>query len=172
MTTTDSIHSSRLTPALAPLLVLVAGLGLSACGEASPTSTTAPSGAAAVATAMQGDLPSPRAGLWKTTSSMADGSHEEATDCITEAASPLDSLGAADLSRCSRHQIRKAGAGYMIDVSCASEGMTMSLKGSVQGDFKTAMSMDLDLGIGVADGDVQTTHMRTESRYVGPCPAA
>lgn len=157
----------RTSARAAALIVGVAVMALAACGEREGATRTEPQQSADAAS-----LPAPRAGLWKTTTAMTDGTREEATDCIESGTSPLQALGAADLSHCQRHAVTRSETGYHVDVSCTSEGVSMSLKGEIVGDFTSSMMMDLDLGIGVEGEPIQSARLHSEGRYVGPCPSA
>ncbi len=141
-----------------------------ATSSASSTTTT-PSTPAAVASNM------PKPGLWQMTVTGSSMPSPMTTKmCMgapTPGANPFTPPPQAGQT-CAKNAVTKTADGYAIDQQCTVNGMTMSTKGSVSGDFsssyKTVMTSKMT-GANVPTM-MQTERTSTaEAKYLGACPA-
>ncbi|MDR0775650.1 MAG: DUF3617 domain-containing protein [Azonexus sp.] len=133
--------------------------------------------ALAAATGAQADeLPTRKAGLWEMKISSA-GMPENITRQCIDAAFEKEMKGmAASLGgqhKCSKQDIRKTSAGYVIDAVCETMGMTITSHTEFTGDFNSAYTMKQTGRVqGKTTGKAgQDTAMTMQAKWLGACPA-
>lgn len=152
----------------------LAGLASTGCSDkhdaasgniASPTAPAAPA------------MSTPKPGLWQMTVS-ADGMPNPMTMqvCVGAPApgvnpfTPPSQPGQA----CSKNSFSKTAAGYSVDTECQMNGMTISAKGEVSGDFSSSYTIAMKTRMAGADlpAAMQTERASTvTAKYVGACPS-
>lgn len=155
-----------------PGLILLGACSGKHDDAAGNSAATTPDRAVALA-----DTKMPKPGLWEMTVSAEGMAQPMAMRLCVGAPAPGTNPFAPPPQAgqdCKKNAFVKTGAGYTIDIECKSNGVTMSTKGEVTGDFssgyttimKTRMS-----GPGIP-AELQTERTSTaESKYLGACPA-
>lgn len=129
---------------------------------------------AAMESASADEWPTRKPGLWdirivEAHSQVAGLTMQQCTDQATDkdmiaAASPMTK------EVCSKHDFRKAAAGYVADAVCSANGMAMTSHSEITGDFNAAYTMKVtsryDTGPGKPPRDMAMT---IEAKWVGPC---
>ena len=152
----------------------LAGLSLAACsGKHDATSGNAADATAAATPTMA----TPKPGLWQMTVAAAGMPSPMTTQvCVGAPApgvnpfSPPPQRGQA----CSKNSFTKTAAGYSIDTECTMNGMTMSSKGEVSGDFSSAYTIAMKTKMTGANipAAMQAERASTvTAKYVGACPS-
>lgn len=120
------------------------------------------------------ELPTRKPGLWdirmvETGSGVPGMTMQQCTDATTDkdmisTASPM----AKEV--CSKHDFRKAAAGYVADAVCTANGMAMTSHSEITGDFDSAYTVKVtsryESGPGKPPRDLAMT---IEAKWVGPC---
>lgn len=162
---------------LSALLLLGACSGKHDDAAAGNTAAAGNAAAAVNATPAATKLTMPKPGLWEMTVSTPGMPKPMKTQmCIgapVPGANPFAPPPRAG-QNCARSDVTRTATGYSIDMECKMNGMTMSTKGEVSGDFssnyKTVMTTSMS-GAGIPAA-MQTERTSTaESRYIGACPA-
>jgi hypothetical protein len=126
------------------------------------------------------DLPARKAGLWEIKTVMDGGSQpaQVAQHCIDAETDKLMSSIGGDMRKeaCSRQDVQKVGATYVIDSVCKFGPMTSTSHGVVTGDFNSAYTVKMtskrDGGPnipGMPAGGTST--MTIEAKWLGACAA-
>ncbi|KQY85102.1 DUF3617 family protein [Brevundimonas sp. Root1423] len=154
-----------------PLMIAASGaLALTACSQADrkdagePVEATASESGAPITTA---DFPSPRAGLWRTTTVRDGGEPEIETRCEGPA-KPFETPEA--MEGCTDTASRIPG-GVRFDRKCMADGKPASLSITMTGDFKTRANMNMDYKATLPNGETVESSERGQSVYLGPCAA-
>ena len=167
------------TTIIAGCLALGSGALLGACSAKHDAANTTASTTSSTTTATAPMTSAmPKAGLWEMTVTGAGMPAPMKTKaCLGGAPAP----GANPFTppaqpgqTCAKNSVVKTAAGYSIDTECTMNGMTMSTKGDVTGDFssdyKTVMTTKMT-GANVP-AMMQTARTSTaEAKYLGACPA-
>lgn len=149
---------------------MASALALGACSK-SETAGKASDGAA-----MADAQPMPKAGLWEMTVTAAGMPATAMRVCLgepTPGSNPFAPPPQPDQA-CAKNDVKRTGAGYSLDMECASNGMTMAMNGEVTGDFTTSYRTDMTTtisGPNLPAGAQQPMKSSVVSKYVGACPA-
>ena len=157
----------RLTLTLAGLLA--SSLALTACSDnAEPVAAVADveraSGAGeAIPLA---NLPTQRAGIWRTTTTVNGEPQEPVRECIA-ANQPLfdEEDGLAECSPA----IQRLPTGFRLRAQCRSEGITGRVEADITGDFQRRLRMTMQTTQTLAGQEPVTLSFRSESVYEGAC---
>jgi hypothetical protein len=126
------------------------------------------------------DLPARKAGLWeiKTTMDERKEQPQVAQHCIdAETDKLMNSIGGEMRKEaCSRQDVQKVGATYVIDSVCKFGPMTSTSRGVVTGDFNSAYTVKMtskregapNIPGMPADG---SSNMTIEAKWLGACAA-
>jgi hypothetical protein len=126
------------------------------------------------------DLPARKAGLWEIKTVMDGGSQpaQVAQHCIdAETDKLMNSIGGEMRKEaCSRQDVQKVGATYVIDSVCKFGPMTSTSRGVVTGDFNSAYTVKMtskregapNIPGMPADG---SSNMTIEAKWLGACAA-
>lgn len=118
-------------------------------------------------------LPTRKPGLWEMTIN-APGSPASPPikQCIDEKTDKLAESTAAPGATCSKREIRKVATGYEIESVCSIQGMTAEGKGTITGDFTTAIKMDMTTSIKMPNmPNPMVQKMVIETKRTGDCAA-
>lgn len=130
--------------------------------------------AAGVLPSVADTLPPRKPGLWETSISAAGMPATPAIkQCIDEKTDKLAEAAASPGATCSKREIRKVAAGYEIESLCTVQGMTAEGKGTLTGDFTSAIKMDMTTTIkGIPSmPNGMTQKMLIETKRMGDCAA-
>lgn len=153
--------------------ICLAALALTACHKAADTTD----GAAATKVAAKPPVPpgidaAPhlKAGLWEITVS---GAPMKASSCIDDATqNDAAALGQSmDRRNCTKSVWNRIPGGVAFEVDCTTEGMHLTSKGTVTGDFNSAYRMESDV-TGSRDGQTFTKKQVIDAKYMGACPSS
>jgi len=126
------------------------------------------------------DLPMRKAGLWEMTMDFHNSRlpHQTMKQCTDAASDRLMNMNFAGSNEqaCSKKDIVRNGAGYVIDSVCAFGGMTTTSHAVVTGSFESAYAVEV---ASTRDGGPQMpglpphgeTHMTITAKWLGPCAA-
>lgn len=156
--------------------LVVSAFALSACSPKGDQAS-APSAAGAVAgakTALTGQPPKPKAGIWETTMNMGGATPMKVSSQVCLDAAMLNgdawlsqrTQGAADC----RQTVKGTLSGYTVDSVCKISGRTMVTHAVASGDFNTAYVMDMTTRSDPpSEGMPAEMKMQVSARYLGPC---
>jgi hypothetical protein len=156
-----------LVPVLLGLAVLDAG-----CSRTDDRADAPAAGASAVAANAPDAAPAAggpttlKPGLWKTVTKTPAGP-QDSTQCVGEGYDP-GAEAARKVSPCGSPEMTRTVDGFRLDLACEKNHISYVLTGTVQGDFVTTATSDLELTAS-AFGRRQTLHVRADSTYQGPC---
>ncbi|HEX3918196.1 MAG TPA: DUF3617 family protein [Caulobacteraceae bacterium] len=160
-------------PFLAGLLLLAA-CGPKPGGNATNAATNAAGGGSASSGAAPaggdqavnlGDLPHPRGGQWQETLDDGDGKPDVTTTCLS-GRTPAMKVPPG----CSQFTFKRTMLGaYVMDMSCSTEGNTMTAHGEMSGDFQNSATSDMTMTMAIAGQPPRTIKMHTDMKYIGPC---
>jgi hypothetical protein len=149
--------------------VCFAVLALAACGK--PADKPAPAAAAAAKSPVPPGIeaaPHLKAGLWEIT---VGDTPMKASSCIDDATQNDGAALGQSLDRrdCTKSTWTRIPGGVAFELDCVTEGMHMTSKGTVTGDFNSAYRMESDV-TGSRDGQSFTHKQVIDAKYMGACP--
>lgn len=154
--------------------VMFAALALAACNK--PADKTDAGGDVAAGPVEKAPVPpgidaAPhvKAGLWEVSNGDMPGKLSTCIDANTQADSAALGQG-LDRRNCSRSTWNRIDGGIAFDFDCRSEGVRVTSKGTVTGDFSRAYTMKADASM-TKNGVTRTAQQVIEARYVGACPS-
>jgi hypothetical protein len=126
------------------------------------------------------DLPTRKAGLWEMTMDFHNSRlpHQTMKQCTDAASDRLMNMNFAGSNEqaCSKKEIVRNGAGYVVDSVCSFGGITTTSHAVVTGSFDSAYAVEVAStrrggphmpGL-PANGE---THMTINAKWLGPCAA-
>lgn len=152
--------------------VCFAALALAACSKAADkTAATAVSGPVEKAPVPAGidAAPHVRAGLWEISSADMPGKLASCIDDNTQADSAALGQG-LDRRNCAKSDWNRIPDGIAFSFDCNNDGVRVTSKGTVTGDFSSAYTMKADASM-TKDGITRSAKQSIDARYVGACPA-
>ena len=139
------------------------------------TTTSASSTTTTTSSVVASNMPKP--GLWQMTVTGSSMPSPMTTKmCMgapTPRANPFTPPPQAGQT-CAKNAVTKTANAYAVDTECTVNGMTMSTKGSVSGDFSSSYKMVMTSKMTGANVPAMMQAERTstaEAKYLGACPA-
>ena len=126
-----------------------------------------------VGPALADDLPLRKAGLWKMTMTESTGESVASQQCVDEASDrALQKLGQGMAgTTCSKHEIKKGGAGWTVASECTFGESKMISKGEFKGDFQTSYEGQLETTFTPAFMGQTQSKSTIRGEFLGPCTA-
>ena len=118
------------------------------------------------APAAAADFPTRKPGIWETTMTMNGGAPVVQKMCFTPEVEKKAQATKAE--SCSRYEVRKEGASWVIESTCSVLGKVISGRTVTTGDFTS--SIRADVVSTYADGKKNT--MTLDARWLRPCGAS
>ena len=125
------------------------------------------------------DLPARKAGLWEITTTM-DGQNmpaQVAQQCIDAETDKLMNSFGSDMRKdaCSKQDVQKVGATFVVDLVCKFGPMTSTSRGVVSGDFNSAYTVKVSSkregGPNMPGMPDISNNLTIEAKYLGACAA-
>lgn len=154
------------------LLLAAAAVTLVACGDGGGKSAMIDDGAAAPTADAAEGMPTPRAGLWETTTidETMGGPPEVSRTCVGDSPiqSPEEALKGMNDPGCKITRSKLVG-GEKIHSVCSKDGVKFVTDAVFQG-HATAYSFSLDTQATLPSGDKHRSRVVSKSRRIGDCP--
>ncbi len=112
------------------------------------------------------DLPTQRAGIWRTTTTVNGDPHEPVRECVAANQPLLDEE--AGISGCNP-SIHRLATGFRLEGQCRSEGVSGHVQADITGDFQRRVRVNMLTSQSLPGQKAVTLNIRMESVYEGPC---
>lgn len=159
------MHSSTLS--LAGLIA--SSFILAACSD---NAEPGPAAAVVARDASQGapvtleDLPTQRAGIWRTTMSVNGDPQKPVRECVAANQPLLDED--AGISGCDP-SVQRLPTGFRLEGQCRSEGVSGHVRADITGDFQRRVKVDMQTSQALPGQEAVVLNIRMESVYEGAC---
>ncbi len=117
----------------------------------------------AAAPAVAIDFPTRKAGVWETTVTMNGGAPTVQKMCFTPEMEKM--IQAAKAASCSRYEVRKEGATWIVESTCSVLGRVIGGRSVTSGDFTRRIRTDV---VSVLPDGTKNA-MTLDARRLGPC---
>ena len=112
------------------------------------------------------DLPTQRAGIWRTTMSVNGAPQTPVRECVAANQPLLDEE--AGMSGCSP-SVQRLPTGFRLEGQCRSEGVSSHIKADITGDFQRRVKVNMQTSQALPGQEAVTLNIQTESVYEGAC---
>lgn len=154
------------TPAFATLLA--SSLTLAACsddGGPGPAAAVEQPGSPAAAVTLA-DLPTQRAGIWRTTTTINGEPQKPIRECVAANQPLLDED--AGISGCDP-TVQRLATGFRLEGLCQSEGVSNRVQAEITGDFQHRVRVNMQTGQSLPGQEAVVFNIRMEGVYEGAC---
>jgi hypothetical protein len=147
--------------------ILASSLVLGACSDnAAPEASSAAADGDTGEEIALADLPTQRAGVWRTTVTVNGEPQEPIRECIAADQPILDED--AGLAGCSP-AIHRLPGGFRLEGRCRTEAGSGHVRADITGDFQRRVRVNMQTSQALPQQDPVVLNFRMESVYEGPC---
>lgn len=120
--------------------------------------------------ALAGEMPKRKPGLWEITTHMDGMPGGQAMQmCVDQASDNLLQQQAKGKSDCSTMDVKSSGGKTTIHAVCRAEKTTVTMDGTYQGSFQTSYKGDMKMRYSPPLHGMSETRMTQEAKWLGAC---
>lgn len=127
-------------------------------------------GAAVATSAVAGDVPKRKAGLWEIHSQMEGVPGGPPIQmCVDQASDNLMQQRAQEKPNCSTMDVKTGAGRTTLHAVCRMQGTTMTMDAVYTGDFESGYKGDMKMRYSPPMQGMSEAHMTQEGKWLGPC---
>lgn len=149
--------------------LLASSLTLTACSDEAgpgPAAAVVERTSSPATPATLADLPTQRAGIWRTTTTINGDPQKPVRECVAADRPILDED--AGISGCDP-AIQRLATGFRLEGLCQSEGVSSRVQAEITGDFQRRVRVNMQTSQTLPGQAPVVLNIRTEGVYEGPC---